>query len=56
MASSSKKRTTMAKIMREQKVREKAMLKRARKDQRKYEAANPPAENTEAAAPLPAAE
>ena len=45
MASSSKKKTTMAKIMRENKVREKAMLKRARKDQRKYEAANPPAVN-----------
>ena len=41
MASSSKKKTTMAKIMRENAVRERAMRKRARKDARKQEQAAP---------------
>ena len=49
MASGSKRKTTMAKIMRENKVREKAMNKRARKDARMYEAANPPAPEAEPA-------
>jgi hypothetical protein len=41
MASSSKKKTTMAKIMREQAVRERRLRKQAKKDARKLEAANP---------------
>ena len=40
MASSGKKKTTMAKLNREAKVREKRMDKQARKDARKYAAAN----------------
>jgi hypothetical protein len=48
MASSSKKKTTMAKIMREQAVRERRLRKQARKDERKQAAANPPAEPVEA--------
>jgi hypothetical protein len=42
MASSSKKRTTMAKINREHAVREKRLRKAARKEARKLEAASPP--------------
>jgi hypothetical protein len=42
MASSSKKRTTMAKLARENKLREKRMEKQARKDARRYAAAEPP--------------
>jgi hypothetical protein len=38
---SSKKRTTMAKIARENKLRERRMEKQARKDARKFAAANP---------------
>ena len=41
MASSSKKRTTMAKMNRENSVREKRMRKAARKEARRLEAANP---------------
>ena len=44
MASSSKKKTTMAKIMREQAVRERRLRKQAKKDARKLEAANPTVE------------
>ena len=44
MASSSKKKTTMAKIMREQAVRERRLRKQARKDERKQAAASQPAE------------
>ena len=44
MASGAKRKTTMAKMMRENKVREKAMMKRARKDARKLEASMPPVE------------
>ena len=48
MASSSKKKTTMAKINRENAVRERRLRKQARKDARKQaaaeEAAAPPAE------------
>ena len=42
MASSSKKRTTMAKMARENKLREKRAEKQARKDARRSAAANPP--------------
>ena len=41
MASSGKKKTTMAKLDRERRMREKRMDKQARKDARKYAAANP---------------
>jgi hypothetical protein len=41
MASSSKKRTTMAKIARENKLRERRTAKQARKDARRYASANP---------------
>ena len=47
MASSSKKKTTFAKITRENKVREKRMRKQARKDERKRAAAAPAEEQTE---------
>jgi hypothetical protein len=49
MASSSKKRTTMAKMNRENAVREKRMRKAARKEARKLEDAPPtaPAEPTQ---------
>ena len=53
MASSSKKKTTMAKIMREQAVRERRLRKQAKKDARKLEAASPPVEPVDEA---PAAE
>jgi hypothetical protein len=43
MASSGKKKTTMAKLDRERRMREKRMDKQARKDARKYAAANPTA-------------
>jgi hypothetical protein len=42
MASSSKKKTTFAKMNREAAVRERRMLKQAKKDARKLAAANPP--------------
>jgi len=41
MASSGKKKTTMAKLNREAKMRERRMDKQARKDARKYAAAHP---------------
>lgn len=41
MASSGKKKTTMAKLDRERRMREKRMDKAARKEARKAEAANP---------------
>jgi hypothetical protein len=41
MAGSGKKKTTMAKLDRERRMREKRMDKQARKDARKYAAANP---------------
>ncbi|MEA2135975.1 MAG: hypothetical protein QOC68_3884 [Solirubrobacteraceae bacterium] len=50
MASSSKKKTTMAKIMREQAVRERRLRKQAKKDARKLEAANPTVEPVDEAA------
>ena len=42
MASSSKKRTTMAKLNRESALRDKRIRKAARKEARKLEAATPP--------------
>ena len=52
MASSSKKRTTMAKINREHAVREKRLRTAARKEARRLEAASPPpVEPEEAPAP-----
>ena len=42
MASSGKKKTTMAKMMRENKVRERRAMKKSRKDARKIEAASQP--------------
>jgi hypothetical protein len=42
MASSGKKKTTMAKLTRESKLRERRLDKQARKDARKYAAAHPP--------------
>ena len=48
MASNSKRKTTIAKMNRENAVRERRLIKQARKDARKLEAANPtPAETTE---------
>ena len=44
MASSSKKRTTMAKMNRENAVREKRIRKAARKEARRLEAASAPSE------------
>jgi hypothetical protein len=44
MASNGKKKTTMAKLNRESKLRERRQDKAARKDARKYAAANPTAE------------
>ena len=49
MASSSKKRTTMAKINREHALREKRIRKAARKEARRLEAAAPPPAPSEAA-------
>jgi hypothetical protein len=43
MASSGKKKTTMAKLDRERRMRERRMDKQARKDARKYAAAHPDA-------------
>ena len=54
MASSSKKKTTMAKINREQSVRERRLRKQAKKDARKLAAANPEPETTETAEPVEA--
>ena len=53
MASSSKNRTTMAKITREQNVRDRRLRKQARKDARKLAAAEPPAEPVDADTPVP---
>ncbi|WP_372789703.1 hypothetical protein [Paraconexibacter sp.] len=47
MASNGKKKTTMAKLQREQRMREKRMDKQARKEARKREAAQPVATLTE---------
>ena len=53
MASSSKHKTTMAKLNRERAVREKRLEKQARKDARKRAAAAPPAEPGDAPATEP---
>ena len=50
MASSSKKKTTMAKITRENAVRERRLRKQARKDARKQASADKPAALSEAPA------
>jgi hypothetical protein len=44
MASSGKRKTTMAKLARESRLRERRLEKQARKDARKYAAAHPPPE------------
>jgi hypothetical protein len=44
MASNSKKKTTMAKLNRENAVRERRLRKQAKKDARKQAAAGPPSE------------
>jgi hypothetical protein len=44
VASNAKRKTTMAKLNREAKLREKRAEKKARKDARKHAAANPPEE------------
>ena len=50
MASSSKKKTTFAKITRENAVRDRRLRKQAKKEARKQEAAAQPEEQTEAPA------
>ena len=50
MASSSKKKTTMAKLNREAAVREKRLHKQAKKNARKLEASQPPVEVDETSA------
>lgn len=47
MASSGKKKTTMAKLSRESKLRERRVEKKARKDARRLAAANPPTEGSD---------
>jgi hypothetical protein len=47
MASSSKKKTTMAKLNRESAVRDRRLRKQAKKDARKLAAAEPPAEQSD---------
>ena len=53
MASSSKKKTTMAKLNRETAVRERRARKQAKKDARKQAAAAPPSEPSETPSPRP---
>ena len=48
MGSAGKKKTTMAKLTRESRLRERRLEKQARKDARKHAAANPPAQPTDA--------
>jgi hypothetical protein len=55
MASSSKKKTTFAKLNREQKLREKREVKAARKAARKLEASLPPAPSDPVDEPQPEA-
>ena len=50
MASSTKKKTTVAKMQRESKVRERRLIKQARKEARKLEASRPADGGGEAAA------
>jgi polysaccharide deacetylase 2 family uncharacterized protein YibQ len=51
MASSGKKKTTMAKLNRESKLRERRLDKQARKDARKYAAAHPTEETVDILSP-----
>lgn len=44
MASTGKKKTTMAKLQRESRLRERRVEKQARKDARKHAAAHPPSQ------------
>jgi hypothetical protein len=53
MASSSKKRTTMAKLNRENKLRERRLDKQERKNARKRAAAEPPTRDEVQGEPLP---
>jgi len=56
MASSAKKRTTMAKLNREQKLREKRLEKQARKEARRASAQRPDGERLADGADVPAGE
>jgi hypothetical protein len=56
MASSAKKRTTMAKLNREQKLREKRLEKQARKEARRAAAQRPDGETLADGADVPAGE
>jgi hypothetical protein len=56
MASNAKKKTTMAKLQRENKLRERRMLKAARKEARKLEASRPAAASGDGLADAPAAQ
>ncbi len=47
MASSGKKKTTMAKLNRESRLRERRLEKQAKKDARKQAAAHPPRQSTD---------
>ena len=51
MASSSKRKTTMAKLNRETKLRERRLNKQARKEARKLEAASPKQDETTETSP-----
>jgi hypothetical protein len=56
MASSSKQKTTMAKLNRERAVRERRLQKQAKKEARKQAAAAPPAASGDAQAAEPSSE
>ena len=56
MASAGKKKTTMAKLARESRLRERRQDKEARKVARKYAAAHPPPEPDDAATDSPQAD
>lgn len=56
MGSSGKKRTTMAKLNRENRLRERKLDKQARKEARRQGAADPPALGEDDAKRLPSAE
>ena len=50
MASTGKKKTTMAKLVRESRLRERRLEKQARKDARKQDAADPPSQPSDRSA------
>ena len=50
MASTGKKKTTMAKLVRESRLRERRLEKQARKDARKQAAADPPSQPSDRSA------